>query len=361
MHDDSFLESQLNLRREEGSLRTLKFPSLKIDFCSNDYLGVVYNRLLKVSDTAAHGSTGSRLLAGNSELAESLEATIAAFHNSEAALLFNSGYDANIGLLSCVARKGDTIIYDELSHASIRDGIRLGFAAAYSFRHNDLQDLEKKIRLSSGQIFVITESLFSMDGDIAPLREIAAVCSRYNAHLVVDEAHATGICGPSGAGLIQLENLQQQCFARIHTFGKALGCHGAVILGSQRLRAYLINFARSFIYTTALPPAAMNAIKHSYEIFPAMQAEREILNDLINRFTSAGIAYEIIPGASPIQGVLVPGNEAVKQLAMRLNTAGFDVRPIMSPTVPRGSERLRIVIHSFNTVAQVDNLIALLQ
>ena len=361
MHDDSFLEYQLNRRREEGSLRELKLPSGKTDFCSNDYLGMVHNKLLQVPGSEAHGSTGSRLLAGNSQLAEALEATIARFHDSEAALLFNSGYDANVGLLSCIPQKGDTVIYDALSHASIRDGIRLNHAAAFSFRHNDIKDLEKKILVATGQIFVITESLFSMDGDIAPLNKISAVCDRYKAHLIVDEAHATGIYGPFGAGLVQEYGLQLQCFARIHTFGKALGCHGAVVLGSHRLRSYLVNFARSFIYTTALPAVALRAIEHSYQLLPGMEAERHTLTYLIHKFTAARIAYERIPGNSPIQGVIVPGNEAVKALSARLEAAGFDVRPIMSPTVPKGAERLRIVLHSFNTPAEVNKLIALLQ
>ena len=158
-------------------------------------------------------------------------------------------------MLSSVPQKGDVIIYDQLSHASIRDGIRLSFASSFSFLHNDVDDLEKKLSAaakSSQNIFVVTESVFSMDGDMAPLNEISKLCEKYNAALIVDEAHATGIIGEKGEGLVQHLDLQQKCFATLHTFGKACGCHGAVILGSKQLKKYLINFARPFIYSTAL-------------------------------------------------------------------------------------------------------------
>src|SRR5207249_2240995 len=156
--------------------------------------------------------------------------------------IFNSGYDANTGLLSCVPLRGDTIIYDYLSHASIRDGIRLSLALSFSFRHNDLEDLEKKLKMASGNIFVVTESVFSMDGDKAPLQQLINLCQQYHANVIVDEAHATGVIGNKGEGLVQALGLQKKCFARVHTFGKACGVHGAIILGTGILRHYLINF-----------------------------------------------------------------------------------------------------------------------
>ena len=158
-------------------------------------------------DGLHHGSTGSRLLAGNYELIEETENLIAKFHDAEAGLIFNSGYDANVGLLSCVSQRGDTIIYDYLSHASLRDGIRLSFAQAFSFLHNDLDDLEKKLKVAVGNIFVVTESVFSMDGDFAPLKDISLLCEKYNASLIIDEAHATGVVGEKGVGLVQHLNL----------------------------------------------------------------------------------------------------------------------------------------------------------
>jgi len=362
MYNDSFLHKKLLERKEQQAFRSLKLPLGKIDFCSNDYLGIVKNNLLHSSNTnLEYGSTGSRLLAGNYELIEQVENEIANFHVSETALMYNSGYDANVGLLSCVPQKGDTIIYDYLCHASIRDGIRLSFANAYSFEHNSLADLEKKLSIATGNIFVVTESVFSMDGDIAPLQAIINVAKKYNAHLIIDEAHATGVIGNRGEGLVQHLQLQNEIFARVHTFGKACGCHGAVVLGSTTLSDYLINFSRSFIYSTSLPPHAVGIIQKSYQTFPAMTQERLHLQQLIQQFQSATIGYEKFFSSTPIQVVQVSGNNAVKQLAAKLQAHYFDIRPILYPTVPKGKERLRIVLHAFNTTAEVEQLIGLLK
>ncbi|NLU96025.1 aminotransferase class I/II-fold pyridoxal phosphate-dependent enzyme [Chitinophaga sp. Ak27] len=366
--DISFLSQLLDERKARQAFRELRLPGDKIDFCSNDYLGLArhpevraYIHTLMEERHPAHGSTGSRLLAGNYEWIESVEKDLAAFHRAEAGLLYNSGYDANLGLLSCLGRKGDTIIYDQLIHASIRDGVRLSAAQSFSFQHNDLADLEKKIKHATGHIFVAVESVYSMDGDLAPLAAIAALCSRYQAHLVVDEAHATGIIGEAGEGLVQQLQLETQCFARVHTFGKAVGCHGAVILGTKLLREYLINFSRSFIYTTALPPASLAAIEAGYATFPYMQAERKKLSELIEQFRAGILRTELLPGHTPIQAVLTRGNENTRQVAARLQQAGLDVRPILHPTVPKGAERLRVVLHSFNTREEVGQLIKVLE
>src|SRR5690606_6123052 len=170
------------------------------------------------SSERLHGSTGSRLISGNYAIAEEAEKEISAFHGAESGLLFNSGYDANLGILSCVPRRGDTILYDSLSHASIRDGIRLGPAKSFSFRHNDLHDLERKMKNATGNVFVVTESVFSMDGDQAPLGEMSLLCDKNSAMLIVDEAHATGVVGDRGEGLVQKLGLEKKCFARVHTF-----------------------------------------------------------------------------------------------------------------------------------------------
>ncbi len=369
--DESFLHKKLEERKQQNAFRTLRLPNNKIDFCSNDYLGLakkvgsvdrlpstvspftIHNSQLTTHPT---GSAGSRLLAGNYPLIEETEQQMAAFHQSEAALLFNSGYDANIGLLSCVPQKGDTVIYDFLCHASLRDGIRLSNAQSFSFLHNDMQHLERRLQQATGNIFVVTESVFSMDGDFCPLQEIVALCQHYKAHLSIDEAHATGVVGNKGEGLVQHLNLQDYVFARVHTFGKACGCHGAVVLGSTTLRDYLINFARSLIYSTSLPPHAVAVIKQSYETFPFMMEERQHLQQLIQHFQSATIKYQKLPSTTPIQVVIIEGNDAVKKVADMLQKNGLDVRPILYPTVPKGKERLRIVLHSFNTIAEVDTL-----
>jgi 8-amino-7-oxononanoate synthase len=364
---EEFLRDKLDERRNQHSFRELRTTEAMIDFCSNDYLGIASGGLIENTAFFAarrglkHGSRGSRLLAGNYPLIEKTEERIARFHDAATGLIFNSGYDANIGLLSAVPRRGDTVLYDFLSHASIRDGIRLSFAQSYSFGHNDLEDLDKKLKGSSGNKFVVTESVFSMDGDKAPLDEIAGLCRKYSAHLVVDEAHATGIVGARGEGVVQQKGLQSSCFARVHTFGKALGCHGAIVLGSKTLREYLINFSRAFIFTTALPEASVAAVQAAYELFPAMESERKQLDALIARFRARPVPQERIPSETAIQGIVIPGNERIRLLARRLQESRLDVRPILYPTVPRGSERLRIILHSFNSFDEVDLLLDCLE
>jgi len=362
VYKDDFLDKKLNERRTTHSLRQLKFGGNQIDFCSNDYLGIVHHNSLApfISDQYKNGSTGSRLLAGNYKMIEETEQMIASFHEAETALIFNSGYDANIGLLSSVPQRGDTVLFDYLSHASIRDGIRLSFAESFSFAHNDLNDLETKLKKAKGNIFIVTESVFSMDGDLCPLKQLIHLSEKYGAHLIIDEAHATGVIGEKGEGLVQHLSFQNKIFARIHTFGKAAGCHGAVVLGSKKLRDYLINFARSFVYSTALPEHAVAAMNAAYRVFPSMKKERKILEELISLFNTTNLRFEKISSLTPIQAVIVPGNEAVKEIAADIQQKGFDVRPILYPTVPAGKERLRIVIHSFNTNEQLTQLLSLL-
>lgn len=362
MYNDSFLAKKLNQRKQQNAFRQLKMPAGKIDFCSNDYLGIVHNNLLhdKINTDLKTGSTGSRLLAGNYALIEETEKQIALFHKAEAAIIFNSGYDANIGVLSSIPQKGDTILYDSLCHASIRDGIRLSFAQSFSFAHNDMAELEKKLKTAAGTIFIVTESVFSMDGDFCPLQQMAALSKKYNAHIILDEAHAIGVIGENGEGLCQSENLDQEIFCRVYTFGKACGCHGAVVCGSQQLKDYLINFARSFIYTTALPEHATAVIQAAYNTFPFLKEERAHLQRLIEYFQQAAIKFEKLHSITPIQIVMIPGNEEVKKIAAQLQHEGFDVRAILYPTVPLNKERLRIIIHAFNTIDEIEELIHIL-
>ncbi|HEY0272552.1 MAG TPA: 8-amino-7-oxononanoate synthase [Chitinophaga sp.] len=368
MQSEEFLQSRLLARREQHAFRALRLPAGQVDFCSNDYLGLasgaaMHARVQAALEAGDHrpGSTGSRLLAGNYARVEAAEQQLAAFHRAAAGLIFNSCYDANVGLFSCVPQKGDTIVYDALIHASIRDGIRLSHAQAFSFAHNDPDELRKKINHGSGRVFVAVESVYSMDGDEAPLAAIAALCQELGAYLIVDEAHATGVIGAQGEGLVQHLGLAAQCFARVHTFGKAVGCHGAIILGSALLRDYLVNFARSFIYTTALPPASMAAIQAAYSLFPGMQAERSHLQERIAELRAGLPAGCLQPSRTPIQPILTPGNAAARALAQQLQDGGLDVRAILHPTVPKGQERLRVVLHSFNTSEEVARLVKIVQ
>jgi len=359
--NEDFLLDKITARKALDAYRQLQVVEGCIDFCSNDYLGLVKTgALLAHGGSSSHGSTGSRLLTGNSVQAETTESFIAAFHHAPAALLFNSGYDANLGLLSAVPQRGDTVLYDALSHASLRDGLRLSLAESWSFAHNDMTELKTKIANATGNVFVVTESVFSMDGDQAPLKELVEICETHKAHLVLDEAHATGVLGNNGEGLAQYMELEQYCFARVHTFGKALGCHGAAVVGSTLLRDYLVNFSRPFIYTTALPPAAVEAIHESYRLLPSLHEERKQLRRLITLFRQLPVGFSKLPSETPVQSVIIPGNSQAKQVAAACRQAGFDIRAILYPTVPKGKERLRIVLHSFNTEEELQSLSVLL-
>lgn len=362
------LNETLQKREEQDLLRKLSLANKQIDFTSNDYLGFARSAELfrMIEDKMAAsgrrvGSGGSRLLSGNSQEAEELETFLAGFHNAEAALLFNSGYDANIGLFSSMAKKGDTILYDELVHASIHDGIRLSRADSFPFQHNNLTHLEERLKRPKGDIFVAVESVYSMDGDCAPLREIADLCNTYQANLIIDEAHATGVFGK---GLVQNEEIQNKVFARIHTFGKALGCHGAVVLGSDILKKYLLNYARSFIYTTAFPLHSLISIECAYQLLDKSKDAQNKLHAIISYCrekikTSGSTSW--LDSKSSIQSLVVPGNTQVRKLCKKLQDADMDVRPILSPTVPKGKERIRVCLHSYNTKEEINLLFATIE
>jgi 8-amino-7-oxononanoate synthase len=276
------LQQKLQHRKVHNALRSLPESNSLIDFASNDYIGFAKSetifeqthQLLINHNIKVNGATGSRLLSGNHKLYQQTEDFIAQFHQTETALIFNSGYDANIGFFGSVPQRNDVILYDELCHASIRDGIQMSNAKSFKFHHNDFEDLEKLLQrhsfslpASSSQlpaIYIVTESVFSMDGDCPNLEQLVQVSEKYNGYLVIDEAHALGVFGSpetsGGEGVVQSFGLQVKVFARIMTFGKGLGCHGAAILGSAVLKNYLVNFARSFVYTTGLSPHSVATI-----------------------------------------------------------------------------------------------------
>jgi 8-amino-7-oxononanoate synthase len=355
------LQQKLDERKANGLLRSLVCADHLVDFSSNDYLGFAGLKELdpcNFQEDLKSGATGSRLISGNSKLAEETEQIIAQYHKAASALIFNSGYDANIGLLSCLAGRNDTIITDQLVHASIIDGTRLSHAQRFNFLHNDVEDLEKKLKAAKGNVFVVVESVYSMDGDIADLNSIADLCVKYGAALIVDEAHATGVYGEKGEGLVALHGLEEKVFARVITFGKAQGLHGAAILGSETLRSYLINHARSFIYSTALPPISYVQLQTAYKLLP--NVNRNKLFELVDYFLqkASGIkSLSFIKSQSLIQGIIAGSNEKAKALSKKLEEQGFFVKAILSPTVPEGTERLRICTHSFNTKEQIDNLL----
>jgi len=368
-------------REKNSALRSLPNLNKLIDFTSNDYLGFAKNeaiyahtfQLLLNKGISENGSTGSRLLSGNHSLYLELEAQLTKCYKSKSALVFNSGYDANIGFFSTVPQRNDILFYDENIHASIRDGIKMGNAKSYKFKHNDLEDLKSKYEAERSRtsketaFYLITESVFSMDGDSPDLKDFAEFCTKENIFLIVDEAHAIGVLGKKGEGLVQALGLEKEVFARIITFGKALGSHGAAILGNQQLKSYLINFARSFIYTTGLPPHSIATIisASNFLVSSEGRAQDKVLKKNIsffkNRLKSLKIEKHFITSNSAIHCCIIPGNENIKSVSKKLFDEGFNVKAILSPTVSEGEERLRFCIHSYNTTEEIGLMLQVLK
>lgn len=396
----SRLSDQLLRREKGGKLRSLTLhlqqqqQSRVIDFSSNDYLSIARNRGLasRIDDAVrAHtakldilapvlGSTGSRLLTGNSSLCEETERLIAAFHGFEHALLANSGWDLNFGLLSCIPSassgggaqaEGTSVLFDELAHNSLVMGIRNGRQVhTTAFKHNDLVDLEAKLQECGGgsgrELLVVVESIYSMDGDTAPLAPILALCHKYGAMAVVDEAHSTGIVGVRGEGLVSGLGLQSHpsLLAVVYTFGKGLGFHGAALATQHpAVVGTMLNYCRPIVYSTSLPVPSLVALQCIYEEIgsQASSERRERLRNLTQLFRDRcdELALPILRGSSsPIQAVLFPGNRAVLAAAGQLLLSGFCCLPIRAPTVAQGAERLRIILHAHNSLDEVRELTA---
>lgn len=369
MHSNIYnrLEQRLSKRWQQGILRQL--PANKassIDFSSNDYLGFNQEKVNTFSPVA-RGATGSRLLTGNSEAATKLEEKLAQLFKSESALLFNSGFSVNSGIFQAICGAEDCIILDTQAHASLKDGAKLSSASVFYFRHNDTAHLEQRLQKLSqraqnspyddqtGILFVAVESVYSMDGDIAPLEELLHLCKRYQAHLIIDEAHAFGVLGEWGEGLVSAKGLEDKVFARILTFGKAIGYHGAVVLGKKILIQTLINFCNSFIYTTALPLDHLAAIDHNIS---HLFADRMALLQLRNNISYACKAFRLEnkTHATPIFSLVFKDIVALKEASQALAQHNINVFPIFSPTVKRGTERLRVIIHAHNTPQEIDLL-----
>lgn len=359
-------QKALEERKKQHLLRILPLPDRSgVDFYSNDYLGLARSEHLHLAIEKEclaipkkNGATGSRLLSGNSEYAEEVEQKIAAFHKAESALLYSSGYTANLGLISSLATKETTLICDELIHASLIDGARLGKSKKVRFRHNDASNLKEHLSSIQGQKVVIVESVYSMDGDICPLKEMAALCEQYEAMLLVDEAHSIGVYGERGEGLVQELGLEHKVFARIITYGKAPGIHGAAVVGPQWLKEYQVNFSRSLIFATAPPPHHFASIAAMYAYLPETDKERTALRDIVEYFVFKRNQTQghWLHAASQIQSLIVPGNEQVVELGKRLSQAGINALPIRKPSVAEGSERIRFCLHSYNIREEVDLL-----
>ncbi|HEY0426828.1 MAG TPA: 8-amino-7-oxononanoate synthase [Pyrinomonadaceae bacterium] len=341
-----------------------------IDLSSNDYLGLAKDARLKNAMIEGVlregvGSTGSRLLRGERDCFREVERQFAAWKNSERALYFNSGYQANIGVLQTFPENGDVVFSDEFNHASLIDGIRLSKCRKIIFRHLDFENLSELLRKTEceGQKFLVTESLFSMDGDIAPLEKYAEICLETNTNLIVDEAHAVGVYGEKGSGLIEEFGIESDVFLSINTAGKALGVAGAFVAGSDSAIEYLIQKARAFIFSTAPVPAIANALIAAIEIAAHHTERRDNLlrlsKFLREKLNENGI--EVSPDNSQIIPIIIGESEKAVRIAGNLQAKNFDVRAIRPPTVPENTSRLRVSLNANLTEKILEDFVAALK
>lgn len=365
---ESRLRTAIDRRRATGLFRK---PRARlegaVDFSSNDYLGVVRNRLAVIREEQLSGSTGSRLLTGHSSLTTRVEQVVCSYHDSPEALIFSSGYAANSALFSCLPGPRDAVVYDAAVHASVHDGIRASRAAVrIPFAHNVLDALRnalhsaRKLVPADAAIIVAVESMYSMDGTRPPLDRLLAVAHDVRAHVIVDEAHAVGVYGSGDAAKYAKH---PALFARLVAYGKAFGAFGAAVLCDSVTKDYLLNYARPLIYSTALPPHALATLLAAYQFMSSAVADeaRVQVAKVMVEFRKC-VAEQLPKGVlidsdTPIQGVLVPGNQRVSNVARLVCEDGFDVYPIRAPTVEAGSERIRVVLHAHNTLEEVRGLV----
>jgi 8-amino-7-oxononanoate synthase len=363
---------ELDSLRERARFRVLERldRTVGVNLCSNDYLGLSDDTRLKqavleaVARADAVGSTGSRLLSGNSRQWEDIESEFACFAGTETALYFGSGYAANVGLLSSLLKPGDTVFSDALNHASLIDGIRLSGAEKIIYPHCDLEFLERVLHdkhadRSSARV-IVTESVFSMEGDIAPISDMLELARKYDAELVIDEAHATGVCGPQGRGIAADLGVEREMLAIVHTCGKALASAGAFVCGGGALKNYLINRARTFIFSTAMPPYLADQIHAALGLARVAESERAHLRHIALALREELAAAGLNSGTSVthIVPVIVGGDEIALHVARGLQRSGFAVKAIRPPTVPPGTARLRVSLTSKITLDDIHRLAA---
>ncbi len=341
--------------RAQGRYRELSHRA-GVDFASNDYLG--YGSRPPAAADAALPQSGmaSRLLRGHHRIWDRVETALARWHGAEGALMMTSGYAANEGLLATVIEPHDWVASDQLNHASIIDGLRLTGAERFIYRHLDLNHLETglraatQVRTDRRELFIVTESLFGMDGDLTPLEALVHLAERYDAHVIVDEAHSTGCFGPTGSGCVDAAGLRGRVLATVHTGGKALGVCGAYVCGAARLRELLINRCRHFIFTTALPAAVGSWWLEALARVQADHSGRAALHQAAARLRAEFVGYGVpVLGAHYIVPVVLGSDERAVQAAGRLRAAGWDIRAIRPPSVPPGTARLRISVHADHT------------
>jgi 8-amino-7-oxononanoate synthase len=363
---DERMAQELEALRAQSQCRTLDITS-GVSLNSNDYLGLAADPRLKhalleaVTHTATVGSTGSRLLSGNSTEWEAAESSFAEFAGTEAALYFGSGYAANVGLLTSILKPGDTVFSDARNHASLIDGIRLSGADKVIYPHRDLDFLENALRGHAGHPgakVIVTETVFSMEGDVAPLDGLLRLARSYGAAIVLDEAHATGACGPEGRGIAAEHACERDILAIVHTCGKALASAGAFVCGSRTLKDYLVNRARTFIFSTAMPPYFARQIEAAVALARDADAERAHLRRIATalREELAARGFNCGTSATHIVPVMLGSNEMALHVASELRRNGFAVRAIRPPTVPAGRARVRFSLTNRMSLDDIRNL-----
>jgi len=365
-------ELQAGLRELESRSQRRTLGEISgVNLCSNDYLGLADNPSLKqsviesVANAARLGGTGSRLLSGHAAVWNELEEEFAAFAGSQAALYFGSGYAANIGLLTSLAGKTDVIFSDALNHASIIDGIRLSGARKIIYSHRDLNALESSLKENEskpGRKLIVSETVFSMEGDVVPLDEIVALAEKYGASVIIDEAHATAVHGPDGRGIATQFLADGRILAAMHTCGKALASAGAFVCGMAVLREHLINHARTFIFGTAMPPYMAEQIRAALRLATGMNTERAELLSRSQDFAKSlqRDGWETLGTTTQIVPAVIGANDAALTAAEFLQRAGFAVRAIRPPTVPPGTARIRFSVTHKLTAAELEKLAAAL-
>lgn len=352
--------NQLEKRKKEGLFRQTHGLEEGIDFISNDYLSIALHSTGKNSELFKSGSGASRLVCGESEELLALEKTCSQFFNCESALFFQNGYLANLALLSTVASRNDTYVYDAHCHVSLKDGMRLSNARRFSFRHNDPEDLKKKIANGSGQVYVVVESIYSMEGDLAPIETFQQICHETGALLIVDEAHSTGVLGTKGKGAGSLIKTENKPWISVFTFGKALGASGAIIGSSSTVRHYLLNYAHPAIYSTAVSPLAAAVCQKNLQSLmdhPEWVGELQELIEYWNEIAIPGICSQ--NEGSPVQYLKTKGPRIGKQMEENMRRKGFLTKLMLPPTVPVGSERIRICLHRHNKRHEIQSLLEL--
>jgi 8-amino-7-oxononanoate synthase len=357
------LARELERFRSQSQYRSLTITQ-GVDFTSNDYLGLANSEFIRerAIEVLRNGiplsASGSRLLRGNHALHEELEERFSKFLGAETTLLFNSGYDANFSLLTTLPTRHDTIVIDELVHASVHEGVRASLAEKRTFKHNSVESLAS-VPVEKGDVYVVVDALYSMDGDEAPLRDITALCVEQGWTLIVDEAHSTGVFGDRGEGLVNEMALRGKPIISMHTFGKSLASQGAVVACSRTIKEYLINRSRPLIFSTALPPlmaaqviAALDLLESDNSIVKSVACNANFVRSELKGLTR----WKIIDGRSPIVAVVIGDNPEALKAAQYMQNRSFDVRAIRPPSVPKGTSRLRVSIHADHTREQLEAL-----